>query len=57
MGHWGVLWFGSNVAMDKGYAKFIKAMSLIGIVLTFPISVPYILWKKHKSNKIVKSKA
>lgn len=55
MGQWSVLWFGNNIAMDKGYAKFIKAMSLIGIVITFPVSVPYLLWKKHKKNKAVKS--
>lgn len=57
MGQIGWLWFGNNVAMDKGYARFIKAMSLIGIVLTFPISVPYLLWKRHKRNKVVKPKA
>ena len=52
MGQWSIFWFGNDIAMDKGYAKFIKAMSLIGIVLTFPISVPYMLWKKHKRNKV-----
>lgn len=51
MGKIGLLWFGNDIAMDKGYAKFIKAMSLIGIVLAFPVSVPYLLWKKHQRNK------
>lgn len=53
MGKIGLLWFGNSAAMDKGYVKFIKAMSIIGIVLTFPISVPYMLWKKHEHNKLV----
>lgn len=51
MGQWGIFWFGNDIVMDKGYAKFIKAMSLVGIVLTFPVSVPYLLWKKHNRNK------
>ena len=54
MGQSGWLWFGSDMAMDRGYAKFVKVMALIGILLTFPISVPYLLWKKHKKNKMVK---
>ena len=56
MGHIGFLWFGNNVAMDKGYARFINVMSILGIILTFPISVPYLLWKKHKNNKMIKVK-
>ena len=55
MGKIGFLWFGNDIAMDRGYAKFIKTMSLVGIVLTFPVSVPYLLWKKHNKNKVVKS--
>ena len=51
MGQWGIFWFGNDIVMYKGYAKFIKAMSLVGIVLTFPVSVPYLLWKKHKRKK------
>lgn len=53
---WGVLWFAKEEAMDKGYARFINVMSILGIILTFPISVPYILWKKHKNNKMIKVK-
>lgn len=53
---WGVLWFAKENAMDKGYARFINVMSILGIILTFPISVPYILWKKHKANKMIKVK-
>ena len=53
---WGVFWLADSKAMDKGYTRFIKVMSTIGMVLTFPVSVPYILWKKHKANKMVKVK-
>lgn len=53
---WGVFWFAKKEAMDKGYVKFINVMSIIGIVLTFPISVPYLLWKRHKTNKMIKVK-
>lgn len=53
---WGVLWLGDSKAMDKGYARFINVMSILGIILTFPISVPYLLWKKHKNNKMIKVK-
>jgi hypothetical protein len=53
---WGVFWFAKKEAMDKGYVKFINIMSIIGIILTFPISVPYLLWKKHKKNKMIKVK-
>ena len=53
---WGLLWFAKEEAMDKGYVRFINVMSILGIILTFPISVPYILWKKHKNNKMIKVK-
>lgn len=53
---WGFFWLPKEEAFDKGYVKFIKVMSVIGIVLTFPVSVPYILWKKHKANKMIKVK-
>ena len=48
MGLGGLLWFGDNISMDKGYQKFIKTIYVIGVIVTFPISVPYILWKKKQ---------
>lgn len=48
---WSFFFFPSDQSKHNAYKKFNKALLVIGIIITFPISIPVILIHKHKVKK------